>query len=154
MGRLLKVIVAVMAIIAIVALAVAAYLLQYDNLEIGVDTSRTTGTYVSPQGLELRIVFVLTNTGDADLVVPPTTFDLFVDGVYAGPGESVGVTVPARGSAWSTAIVAIDSTTAPAAYIALVDPGQDTIRLIGEAHVDVGPVTLDFPFDESFKMDL
>jgi hypothetical protein len=48
--------------------------------------------------------------------------------------------------------VDISSIAAPAAFLALVDEGEDTIRLKGEAHVDVWLFTLDTPFDESFKV--
>jgi hypothetical protein len=89
-----------------------------------------------------------------ELYVPPTTFDVRVDGVDAGPGKSEAVTVPAGGRAWTTAVVTVDRANAPGAYLALMDRGSDRITLDGEAHVEVGPFTLDFPFQESFTMDV
>ena len=56
--------------------------------------------------------------------------------------------------AWTTATVDVSAASAPLAYLALADPGSDKITLDGEAHVDVGPFTLDFPFNESFQMDV
>jgi len=154
MGRGIKVLVIVMAVVAIVAVAIGLYVSQYDNLEVDVDVGQSSYSRPGPDAVELHIVFVLTNTGSVELYVPPTTFDLDVDGVYAGPGSSEAVTVPAGGKAWSTAEVTVNSATAPLAYLALVDAGTDTITLDGEAHVDVGPFTLDFPFKESFRMDV
>ncbi len=154
MGRGIKILVVVMAIVAIVAVSIGLYVSQYDNLEVDVDVAQSSYSRPGPDSVELHIVFVLTNTGSVELYVPPTTFDLDVDGVYAGPGSSKAVTVPAGGKAWSTAEVTVDSATAPLAYLALVDVGTDTITLDGEAHVDVGPFTLDFPFKESFKMNV
>lgn len=154
MGRGIKVLVIVMAVVAIVAVAIGLYVSQYDNLEVDVDVGQSSYSRPGPDAVELHIVFVLTNTGSVELYVPPTTFDLDVDGVYAGPGSSEAVTVPAGGKAWSKAEVTVNSATAPLAYLALVDAGTDTITLDGEAHVDVGPFTLDFPFKESFRMDV
>jgi LEA14-like dessication related protein len=154
MSRLLKVLVVVMLVIAVAAVAVAMYVRQYDNLEVGVDTQQSSHSFPSSDQVELHLVLVLSNTGSVDLYVPPTTFDLRIDGVDAGPGSSEDVTVPAGGRAWTTAVVTVDKTDAPLAYFALVDPGQDKITLDGEAHVDVGPFTLDFPFQQSFYMNV
>jgi LEA14-like dessication related protein len=154
MSRWLKVLVVVMAIIAVSAVSIAWYVSQYDNLELDIDVGQSTHSYPTSDTIELRLVIALTNTGSVELYVPPTTFDLRVDGVDAGPGESEAVTVPAGGKAWSTAVVTIDRAIAPLAYLALIDPGQDKITMKGEAHVEVGPFTLDFPFEESFTMDV
>jgi len=154
MGRGIKILVVVMAVVAIVAVSIGLYVSQYDNLDVDVDVGQSSYTRPTADAVELHLVFVLTNTGSVDLYVPPTTFDVDVDGVYAGPGSSEAVTVPAGGKAWSTAEVTVDSLSAPLAYLALVDAGTDTITLDGEAHVEVGPFTLDFPFKESFRMDV
>lgn len=154
MSRLLKVLVVVMVVIAIVAVSIGLYVSQYDNLELDVDTVQSSHSFPTGDAIELRLVIVLTNTGTVELYVPPTTFDLHVDGVDAGPGSSEAVTVPAGGKAWASAVVTVDRDIAPLAYMALVDNGRDKITMIGEAHVDVGPFTLDFPFEESFYMDV
>jgi hypothetical protein len=154
MSRWLKVLVVVMAAIAVSAVSIGWYVSQYDNLELGIDVGQSSHSMPTADTVELRLVIVLTNTGSVDLVVPPTTFNLHVDGVYAGPGSSEEVTVPEDGKAWATAVVTVDRAIAPLAYLALVDPGQDKITMVGEAHVDVGPFTLDFPFEESFFMDI
>ncbi len=147
-------VVAVMAVIAVVAVALAIYVSQYDNLGVDVDAQQSSHSFPTADTVELRLVLVLSNSGDVELYVPPTTFDLRVDGVEAGPGSSKSVTVPANGRAWTTAVVTVDNDIAPLAYLALVDPGRDKITLDGEAHVEVGPFTLDFPFEESFYMDV
>ncbi len=154
MSRLLKVLVVVLVIIAIAAVVLALYVRQYDNLDVGIDTKQSSHSFPSQDQVELRLVLVLSNTGTVDLYVPPTTFDLRVDGVDAGPGSSEEVTVPAGGRVWTTAVVMVDRDIAPLAYLALVDLGRDKITLDGEAHVEVGPITLDFPFKESFYMDI
>ncbi len=154
MSRLLVLLVVVMAVIAIVAVAVALYVSQYDNLEVDVDTQQSSHSFPTTDTVELRLVLVLSNSGDVELYVPPTTFDLRIDGVDAGPGSSESVTVPAGGRAWTTAVVTVDNDVAPLAYLALVDPGRDKITLDGEAHVEVGPFILDFPFEESFYMEV
>ena len=104
MSRLLKVLVVVMLVIAVAAVAVAMYVRQYDNLEVGVDTQQSSHSFPSSDQVELHLVLVLSNTGSVDLYVPPTTFDLRIDGVDAGPGSSEDVTVPAGGRAWTTAV--------------------------------------------------
>ena len=152
MRTLAKVAVVVVVILVIIG-GIGLYLLQYKNLEIDLDESRSGVSLLGENALELVVVIEFTNTGSIDLAVPPTDFEVYADGIYAGPGESEGVTVPAGRKAWATATVDINVFTAPAAYLALVDSGKDTIRLKGEAHVDVGPFTLDFPFDESFQVD-
>lgn len=154
MSRALKVLIVVMVVIAIVAVSIGLYVSQYDNLDIDVDTYQSSHSFPTEDTIELNLVIVLTNTGSVDLYVPPTTFDLKVDGVNAGPGKSEAVTVPAGGKAWSTAVVTVDRDIAPLAFLALVDIGRDKITLDGEAHVDVGPFTLDFPFEESFYMEI
>lgn len=154
MSRLVKVLVVVMVVIAIIAVSVALYVRQYDNLDVGVDTQESSHSSPTEDKVELRLVLVLSNSGTVELYVPPTTFDLRVDGVDAGPGSSEAVTVPAGGRAWTTAVVMVDRAIAPLAYLALVDPGRDKITLDGEAHVEVGPFTLDFPFQESFYMEI
>ncbi len=153
MGALRKLAV-VIAIVLIILGALGLYLLQYKNLEVDVDESRSGISVSGTRALELVVAIVFTNTGKVDLIIPPTEFDVFADGVYAGPGESKGVTVPAGERVTTTARVDISALTAPAAYLALVDSGEDTIRLKGVAYVEVGPFTLDFPFDESFQVDV
>ena len=152
MERLTKVLVVILVVLILIS-AVAAYVLQYRNLEVDVDRGQSGVDIVGFARLTLTIVLRFTNTGSVDLTVPPTTFDVWTDGIYAGPGKSESVGVPAGGSAWSTATVEVSSIAAPAAYLALVDEGKDTIRLKGEAHVDVWFFTLDYPFDESFQVD-
>ncbi|MCJ2540191.1 MAG: hypothetical protein LN414_02850 [Candidatus Thermoplasmatota archaeon] len=154
MSRLLKVLVVVMVVIAIVAVSIGLYVRQYDNLKLDVDTAQSSHSFPTEDVIELRLMIVLTNTGTVDLFVPPTTFDLHVDGVDAGPGSSEAVTVPAGGKAWAKAVVTVDQDIVPLAFMALIDDGRDQITMIGEAHVDVGPFTLDFPFEESFYMDV
>jgi hypothetical protein len=154
MSRLVKVLVVLLVIVAIAAVSISYYVSLYDNLSVEVDTSQSTHSFPSPDTVELHLVLALTNTGSRDLYVPPTTFDLRVDGVDAGPGSSDAVTVPGGGKAWTTAVVTVDRALAPLAYLALVDSGRDKITLVGEAHVDVGPFTLDLPFEESFYMDI
>ena len=154
MSRWLKVLVVLMVVVAILAVSMALYVRQYDNLSVDVDTQESSHSFPSPDEVELRLVLVLSNAGTVELYVPPTTFDLRVDGVDAGPGRSDPVTVPAGGRAWTTAVVMVDRDVAPLAFVALVDPGRDRITLDGEAHVDVGPFTLDFPFQESFYMEV
>jgi len=154
MSRLVQILVVLLAIVAITAVSIGYYVSQYDNLSVDVDTFQSTHTYPSPDTVELHLVLVLTNTGSGDLYVPPTTFEMHVDGVDAGPGSSDPVTVPGGGKAWTTAVVMVDRDIAPLAYVALIDNGRDKITLVGEAHVDVGPFTLDIPFEESFYMDI
>jgi hypothetical protein len=154
MSRPLKVLVVVMVVVAIIAVSLALYVRQYDNLSVDVDARQSSHSFPSGDTVRLDLVLVLTNSGDVELYVPPTTFDLRVDGVDAGPGKSDAVTVPAGGRVWTTAEVMVDRDVAPLAYLALVDPGADRITLDGEAHVDVGPFTLDFPFQETFTMDI
>jgi len=146
--------VVLLAIVAITAVSIAYYVSQYDNLSVDVDKLQSTHSFPSPDTVKLRLVLELTNTGSGDLYVPPTTFDMHVDGVEAGPGKSEAVTVPGGGKAWTTAEVTVDRDIAPLAYLALVDIGRDKITLVGEAHVDVGLFTLDIPFEESFYMDI
>ncbi len=152
MGRLFIVLVVIAVALIIAAAVVGLYIREYQNLEVDVDSARSNYSVKVGDVYELTLVLRLTNDGSVDLYVPPTTFDLYVDGVKAGPGEAEGVTVPAGGMAWTTAIVEVSEAHAPLAFIALVDPGEDKITLIGEAHVEVGPFTLDYPFEESFMM--
>lgn len=144
----------VIAVILVVLMAIGIYVLQYKNLEVDVDSSESGVNRLGPQDMELRIVLRFKNTGDTDLAVPPTDFEVWVDGLYVGPGKSDGVDVPGGGTVWSTAIVEVSNRATPLAFAALVDPGSDQVRLKGEAHVEVGPFTLDFPFDETFKVDV
>lgn len=154
MSRLVIVVVAVLVVIAVAAVAVGYYVSQYDNLSVDVDTTQSSHDYPAPDQIRLDLVLVLSNSGSRELYVPPTTFDLRVDGVDAGPGSSDQVTVPAGGRAWTTATVTVDRDIAPLAYLALADPGRDKITLDGTAHVEVGPFTLDVPFEESFYMEV
>jgi hypothetical protein len=151
---LVQVLVVLLAILAITAVSIGYYVSQYDNLSLDVDTFQSSHSYPSPDTVELHLVIVMTNSGSGDLYVPPTTFDMRVDGVEAGPGKSDSVTVPGGGKAWTTAVVTVDRAIAPLAYLALIDVGRDKITLVGEAHVDVGPFTLDIPFEESFYMEI
>lgn len=154
LGRGAKVLVAVVVVVAILAVAVGLYINQYQHLGVDVDSARSGHVLLAGDVYRLTLSLRLTNEGSVDLIVPPTTFELYVDGVHAGPGEAEGVTVPAGGMAWTTATVDVSAASAPLAYLALADPGSDKITLDGEAHVDVGPFTLDFPFNESFQMDV
>lgn len=154
MSKLVIAVVAILVIIAVAAIAIGYYVSQYDNLSVDVDTSQSSHDVPAPDQIRLNLVLVLSNSGSGDLYVPPTTFDLRVDGVDAGPGSSEAVTVPGGGRAWTTATVIVDKADAPLAYVALVDPGKDKITLDGTAHVDVGPFTLDVPFEQSFYMDV
>jgi len=146
------VLVVIVVVLIIAAVVVGLYIRQYQNLDVDVDSAKSNYSVKVGDVYELTLVLRLTNDGSVDLYVPPTTFDLYVDGVKAGPGEAAEVTVPAGGMAWTTAIVEVSEAHAPLAFIALVDPGEDKITLIGEAHVEVGPFTLDYPFEESFMM--
>jgi len=154
MSRTVQVMVVLLAIVAIVAVSIGYYVSQYDNLSMDVDTMQSSHSYPTPDIVKLHLVIVLTNSGSGDLYVPPTTFDMQVDGVDAGPGKSDSVTVPGGGKAWTTAEVTVDRDIAPLAYVALIDVGRDKITLVGEAHVDVGLFTLDIPFEESFYMEI
>ena len=149
---LFKILAVVAVILVVSAVAIGLYVSQYRHLEVDVDSARSGYSVHETDVYQLTLVLRLTNSGNVDLLVPPTTFDLFIDGVKAGPGEADSVTVPANGMAWTTAIVDVDKTLAPQAYLALVDNGEDTITLVGEAHVDLGFMTFDYPFEESFKM--
>jgi LEA14-like dessication related protein len=153
-GRPLKVLVVIIVVLAVVAVAIGLYINQYRHLDVDIDSARSGYTVERTDVYRLTLVLRLTNSGGVDLLVPPTTFDVYIDGVEAGPGEAESVTVPANSMAWTTAIVEIDKVNAPLAYLALVDDGEDTITLDGEAHVDLGIYTLDYPFEESFKMDV
>ena len=154
MSRLVQVVVVLLAILAISAVSIGYYVSQFDNLSVDVDTFQSSHSYPAPDKVKLHLVIVMSNSGSGDLHVPPTTFDMKVDGVDAGPGKSDAVTVPGGGKAWTTAEVTVDRAIAPLAYLALIDVGRDKITLVGEAHVDVGPFTLDIPFEESFYMDI
>jgi LEA14-like dessication related protein len=154
LGRPLKILVVTVVILVIVVIAVVLYIGQYRHLAVDVDSARSGYSIEGTDVYRLTLVLRLTNSGDVDLLVPPTTFDVYIDGVKAGPGEAESVTVPANSMAWTTAVVEVDRTMAPLAYLALVDNGEDTITLVGEAHVDLGFTTLDYPFEESFKMDV
>lgn len=154
MRRLHKVLLVILVVGLVIASIVTWYIMQYDKLEVDADAARSGYEYTSADELELKLVLRLTNTGSVDLYVPPTSFDAYVDGVFIGPGTAEKVTVPSGGSAWTTAILHVNALTAPAAYAALVDLGVDTITLIGEAFVDVGPITFDYPFEETFKMQV
>lgn len=145
--------IAVIIIIVVIAASVGIYLMQYDHLKVDVDEAQSGLTVSSASALELLVVLVFENTGSVELVVPPTSFDVWADGVYAGPGESEGVKVPAGAQVRTTARIDINVLTAPQAYYNLADDGEDRIRLKGEAHVDVLLFTLDFPFDETFTVD-
>ena len=153
-SRGVKVLVVVAVIVIILAVVIGLYIRQYQHLGVDVDSARSGHVRLSSDVYELTLVLRLTNDGSVDLYVPPTTFDLYVDGVLAGPGEAERVTVPAGGMAWTTAVVEVSSISAPQAFLALADPGVDKITLVGEAHVEVGPFTLDFPFEESFEMNV
>lgn len=148
-----RILIGTLVVLVILVLAVAFYVLQYRNLDVGVDESRSTVMVKGPSEFELVIVLHLINDGSISLSVPPTTFDVWADGVFVGPGKSEAVRVPAGGEAWSTARVRVTTVSAPLAYAALSDSGKDTIRLKGDAHVDLGPFTLDVPFDETFTVD-
>jgi LEA14-like dessication related protein len=150
---LAKKLVVIFVILLVVVFAIAIYVLQYKNLEVGLDDGQSGVEVMGPQDIELRIVLRFTNTGSIELAVPPTDFEVWVDGIYAGPGKSDRVEVPAGGTVWTTAIVSIGHSSVPLAFAALVDPGKDEIRLKGEAHVEVGPFTFDFPFDETYKVE-
>ena len=154
MRRLHKALLAILVVGLVTVSIIAWYIMQYDKLEVDADAARSGHEYTSADELELRLVLRLTNTGGVDLYVPPTSFDAYVDGVFIGPGTAEEVTVPSGGSAWTTAVLHVNALTAPAAYAALVDPGEDTISIIGEAYVDIGPITFDYPFEERFKMDV
>ena len=154
MSRWLKVLVVLMAVIAVAAVAVGYYVSRYDDLTVEVDPSQSSPSYPSASTVRLHLTLVLSNSGSRELFVPPTTFDLRVDGVDAGPGESEAVTVPPGGRAFTTAVVTVDRAVAPLAFLALVDQGRDRITLDGQAHVELGPFTLDIPFEESFYMDV
>ena len=153
-GRLFIVLVVIVVALVIAVAIVGMYIRQYQHLHVDVDSAKSNYSIEVGDVYELTLVLRLTNDGSVDLYVPPTTFDLYVDGVKAGPGEAAEVTVPAGGMAWTTAIVEVSEAHAPLAFIALVDPGEDKITLIGEAHVEVGPFTLDYPFEESFMMNV
>ena len=86
--------------------------------------------------------------------MPPTTFEVWADGVYAGPGESEGVTVPAGGIATSEATATIANFEAPVAFSALMDLEKDRIRVKGDAHMDILGISFDIPFDESFTVQV
>jgi len=150
--RLFIVLIVIVVVLIIAAASVGLYISQYQHLNVDVDSAKSNYSVEIGDVYELTLVLRLTNDGSVDLYVPPTTFDLYVDGVKAGPGEAEKVTVPAGSMAWTTAIVEISQAHAPLAYIALVDPGEDKITMIGEAHVEVGPFTIDYPFEESFMM--
>jgi LEA14-like dessication related protein len=152
--RLFIVLIVIVVVLIIAAASVGLYIRQYQHLDVDVDSAKSNFSVEIGDVYELTLVLRLTNDGSVDLYVPPTTFDLYVDGVKAGPGEAEKVTVPAGSMAWTTAIVEISQAHAPLAYIALVDPGEDKITMIGEAHVEVGPFMLDYPFEESFMMNV
>lgn len=154
MSKMIKVLVVILVVVAVVAVTIGYYVSQYDNLSVDVDRTQSSYDIPAPDQVRLNLVLVLSNAGSRELYVPPTTFDVRVDGVDAGPGSSGEVTVPAGGKAWTSATVTVDRDKAPLAYLALVDLGTDKITLIGEAHVDVGPFTVDIPFEESFYMDV
>ena len=151
--RLAYVLLIIVVVIVVIVASIGIYLMQYDNLKVDVDEAQSGLTVSSTSALELLVVLVFENTGTVELTVPPTTFDVWADGVYAGPGTSEGVKVPGGATVRSTARVDINLLTAPQAYYNLVDEGKDRIRLKGEAHVDVLLFTLDFPFDETFTVD-
>ena len=83
MSRLLKALVIMMVVVAILAVSLALYVRQYDNLSVDVDAQQSSHSFPIGDTVELDLVLVLTNTGDVELYVPPTTFDLSVDGVDA-----------------------------------------------------------------------
>ncbi len=152
--RPIKILAVVAVILVVVAVAIGLYIDQYRYLEVDVDSARSGYSIKETDVYQLTLVLRLTNSGSVDLLVPPTTFDMYIDGIKAGPGKAESVTVPANSMAWTTAVVDVNKTLAPLAYLALVDDGEDTITLVGEAHVDLGFMTLDHPFEESFKMDV
>lgn len=153
-SNLFRAVIAIIIIVVVIVLVVAYYVAQYKNLDVDVEERQSTVSRISTDEVDLRIVLKFKNKGSVDLDVPPTTFDTWVDGEYAGKGTSPAVTVPGGGMATVVAIVNIDRNDAPDAFLALVDAGDDTVRVKGKAHVDLWFLTFDYPFERTFKMGL
>ena len=144
---------AVLVVLALVVVVATAYVYaQYKRLEVGVDQSGSGVSYAGVGEYQIRVVLRFTNDGAVRLVLPPTDFQMWIDGVYAGPGDTVKAVVPAHGSTTTTAIVTVSQANALGAFLALTDIGKDTILVKGEAHLSFLGIGFDYPFDGTFSV--
>jgi LEA14-like dessication related protein len=153
MGRALTVLLVVVVVLVVLGAAGAYIYAQYKQLKVDVDGARSGVAYVTLSEIQLRIVLVFSNGGSIELLVPRTTFNAWADGTLLGPGDTPEVRVPAGGTATAQALLTISSVQAPAAYLALADAGKDTIRVKGDAHLQVLGFDVAIPFEQSFTVD-
>ncbi len=153
MGRALTVLVVVVVVLVVLGAAAAYVYAQYKQLKVDVDSQRSGVAYVTVTEIQLRIVLVLRNDGSIELLVPRTTFNVWADGVLVGPGDTPEVRVPAGGTTSTQALLTISSVQAPAAYLALADAGKDSIRVKGDAHLEVLGFNVAIPFEQTFTVD-
>jgi hypothetical protein len=144
---------AVIVVLAVIIGAGAAYVYtQYTRLQVDVDQPGSGISYAGGLEYQIRVVLRFTNDGAVKLYLPPTDFSMWIDGVYAGPGDTVKAVVPARGSTTTTAIVTVSQSNAAQAFVALADAGKDTILVKGKAHLKFLGIGFDYPFDGTFSV--
>ena len=152
MGWKLKLL-AVLVVVLVVLGAVGIYVYtQYRQLGVDLDRSKSGIALYNAQQVQLRIAIRFTNDGAIDLVIPPTDFQAWADGAFLGPGDTPEARVPAHGTVTTQALLTVAAANAPDAYWALADPGRDTVRVKGDAHLDILGMTFVVPFDESFTV--
>jgi hypothetical protein len=143
----------VLLVLAVIIGAGAAYVYpQYKRLQVDVDQPGSGISYAGVGEFQVRVVLRFTNDGAVRLYLPPTDFSMWIDGIYAGPGDTVKGVVPAHGSTTTTAIVTVSQSNAAQAFWALADAGKDTILVKGRAHLSFLGVGFDYPFDGTFSV--
>ena len=152
MGKKRKVLVVVVVLAVIIGVGAVYVYTQYNRLQVDVDQSGSGISYAGVGEFQVRVVLRFTNDGAVKLYLPPTDFQMWVDGVYAGPGDTVEAVVPAHGSATTTAIVTVSQANAAQAFWALADAGKDTILVKGKAHLEFIGIGFDYPFDGTFTV--
>ena len=154
MRRLVKVLLTLIVTSVIVVPVGLHFYISYKNLRVDVDEQESGVISIEEATITLRIVLVFENDGGSELYVPPTSFEVWADGVYAGPGESDGVTVPGDGVATTEATITIEALRVPLAFTELMDGGEDQILVKGDAHIDILGISFDIPFEESFTVQV
>lgn len=143
----------VLVVLAVIIGAGAVYVYaQYKRLQVGVDQSSSGISFAGVGEFKIRVVLRFTNDGAVKLYLPPTDFSMWIDGIYAGPGDTVKAVVPAHGSTTTTAIVTVSQSNAAQAFWALADAGKDTILVKGKAHLSFLGIGFDYPFDGTFSV--
>jgi len=152
MGWKMKLLVVLVVLAIVIGVGAAYVYTQYRRLQVGVDQSSSGISYAGAGEFQIRVVLRFTNDGAVKLFLPPTDFSMWIDGVYAGPGDTVKAVVPAHGSTTTTAIVTVSQANALDAFLALADAGKDTILVKGNAHLSFLGIGFDYPFDGTFSV--